>query len=433
MRAHTRPLPLPLPAKPPPGPFRRDFWRSPLRGPWLASFLSSALLPLIAICAVTGFLSHAAYEPELGRNSVTGAGGPIPFSIYFFEWPTRPAWLYAVTQGLHVGAGLAAIPILLAKLWAVIPQLFEWPPVRSIAHALERLGLALLVGGSLFVFFTGVMNVQLYYPWGFTFVPAHYYAAWVFLAALTAHIATKLGVMRRAFARMGFTRPLRDGLGSTHPEPAAEHSSAPSAPAAPTISRRGLLLTVGAGSLGVGVMAAAQAIGGPVRPLGVLAPRGGRLGSGPNDFPINKTFAGSRIVPEATGESWRLVLAGARDVELSRADLLALPQSTERLPIACVEGWSTTQEWTGVSLPVLARLAGIADPEELLVESLQERGPFRRVTLSPGQARESRALIALKVNGADLSLDHGFPARLIVPAAPGVHNTKWLARMTWMA
>ncbi len=35
-------------------------------------------------------------------------------------------------------------------------------------------------------------------------------------------------------------------------------------------------------------------------------------------------------------------------------------------------------------------------------------------------------MVVLKVNGADLSLDHGFPARLIIPAAPGVRNTKWL-------
>ena len=35
-------------------------------------------------------------------------------------------------------------------------------------------------------------------------------------------------------------------------------------------------------------------------------------------------------------------------------------------------------------------------------------------------------LLALKVNGADLSPDHGYPARIIVPALPGVHNTKWV-------
>ena len=54
----------------PPGPFRPGFWRSPLRGPWLTSALGSILLILIAIVAATGFLSHAAYMPDLGRNAI---------------------------------------------------------------------------------------------------------------------------------------------------------------------------------------------------------------------------------------------------------------------------------------------------------------------------------------------------------------------------
>jgi len=62
----------PSPPLPDAGPFRRSFWRSPLRGPWLASFLSAALLPLIVVCALTGFLSHAAYNPGLGENALSG-------------------------------------------------------------------------------------------------------------------------------------------------------------------------------------------------------------------------------------------------------------------------------------------------------------------------------------------------------------------------
>ena len=37
------------------------------------------------------------------------------------------------------------------------------------------------------------------------------------------------------------------------------------------------------------------------------------------------------------------------------------------------------------------------------------------------------------VNGEDLSLDHGFPARIIVPALPGVHNTKWVGSIEFSA
>src|SRR2546425_14606 len=149
--------------------------------------------------------------------------------------------VYAATQGLHVISGLAAIPLLLAKLWSVIPKLYEWPPVRSVAHGLERLSLALLVGGSLFVFATGVLNIQLYYPFRFTFVPAHYFGAVVFVAALGLHVGLKLPTVVRAFRQHGVLRPLRVPLADTGPEPQVEDSTAPIAPGAPTISMRGFV------------------------------------------------------------------------------------------------------------------------------------------------------------------------------------------------
>ena len=74
----------------------------------------------------------------------------------------------------------------------------------------------------------------------------------------------------------------------------------------------------------------------------------------------------------------------------------------------------------------LARAAGADAPDSALVRSLQQRGALRIVTLNGPQARHPDALLALKVNGADLSPDHGYPARIIVPGLPGVHNTKWV-------
>jgi DMSO/TMAO reductase YedYZ molybdopterin-dependent catalytic subunit len=133
-----------------------------------------------------------------------------------------------------------------------------------------------------------------------------------------------------------------------------------------------------------------------------------------------------------TGPRYRLELRGGRrGVRLSRDALLALPQRTADLPIACVEGWSTTQSWTGVPLAALARMAGVPGAREALVESLQPAGVLSRSTLSGDQIAAADSLLALKVNGADLSLDHGFPARVIVPALPGVHNTKWVTAMTF--
>ena len=56
-----------------------------------------------------------------------------------------------------------------------------------------------------------------------------------------------------------------------------------------------------------------------------------------------------------------------------------------------------------------------------------------RASLNGDQLAHPDALLALKVNGADLSPDHGYPARIIVPALPGVHNTKWVGRLEFRA
>jgi DMSO/TMAO reductase YedYZ molybdopterin-dependent catalytic subunit len=54
-----------------------------------------------------------------------------------------------------------------------------------------------------------------------------------------------------------------------------------------------------------------------------------------------------------------------------------------------------------------------------------------KASLGGDQVRHPDALLALKVNGDDLPLDHGYPARIIVPALPGVHNTKWVGSIAF--
>ncbi|QEC50799.1 molybdopterin-dependent oxidoreductase [Baekduia soli] len=414
----------------PPGPFRPGFWRSPLRGPWMTTVLGSLLLLGVTVVAVTGLLSHAAYEPGLGANAIVPAGRDLPLT---FTWPTSPAWLYALDQGLHVNVGLVTIPLLLAKLWSVIPRLFAWPPVASAAEGLERLGIALLVGSALFEFATGVVNMQNWYPFSFNFVVAHYYGAIVFIASILLHVAIKLPVMRRAWRERDGLAPLRASLAQTVPEPPDEHGLVAAQPAAPTISRRGLLGLVGVGSATLLVSNVGESIGGPLRGTALLAPRR-TSGPGPNGFPVNKTARAARITPAMTGDAWRLRLAaGSRSVVLSRADLLALELRTEELPIACVEGWSTSQHWEGVPLIALARMVGGDRTSHVLVRSLQKSGVLRRATLTRNQYADDRALLALRVNGADLSPDHGYPARIIVPALPGVHTTKWVSDLRFGA
>jgi len=416
-------LPIPDPSKPPPGPFRAGFWRSPLRSPRLTALLGLVLLVGLPVVIVTGLLSNDAYQPGLGGNALGRHLGPLDF--YLFGWPTRPVWLYALTQGLHVSIGLAVFPVLLAKLWSVIPRLFEWPPVRSPAHALERLSLALLVGGALFEFVTGILNIQYWYAFPFSFTQAHYYGAWVFIGAFIVHVSLKFGTMRRSLRTRA---AVLESVGDAEPESESVALEA-SSPAPASMSRRALLATVGAGSAVLFVQGAAQSIGGPFRSLAFLLPRG-RVRSGPLGFAVNKTWAASGVSAAKVGSAWRLELTGARHVSLSRAQLLAMPQHTHDLPIACVEGWSTTQRWSGVRLRDLAALCGVDRPATVTSASL-EHGTYGHATLGHEQLADERSLLALHVNGVDLSLDHGFPARVISPAVPGVHCTKWVTTMTF--
>ena len=397
MSAPTRRRPS-LPATPPPGPFRPGFWRSPLRGSQLTSLLGLVLLGMVAIVATTGFLSHAAYMPDLPGNRLIAHALPLTF-----DWPTSPPWIYAVNQSLHTNVGLVAIPFLLAKLWSVIPKLFAWPPVSSPAQAIERLSIALLVSSAVFEFATGVLNMQYWYAFKFNFVVAHYYGAVVFVASLVLHVLIKVPAMRGAYRTRG---EVAEVTGAT------------------TMSRRGLFAFAGAASFTLLAANVGQSIGGPLRATAFLAPR--RQGG----FPVNKTAAAAKVTPAMVGDAYRLRING---VELARAELLALEQRTRVLPIACVEGWTTTQTWTGVPLALLAKLAGVPGAHSVLVRSLQPKGVLSKASLSHDQIADPSSLLALKVNGKDLPMDHGYPARIIVPGLPGVHNVKWVGELDFTA
>jgi DMSO/TMAO reductase YedYZ molybdopterin-dependent catalytic subunit len=261
------------------------------------------------------------------------------------------------------------------------------------------------------------------------------YGAWVFTAGFVVHVTLKLPVMIRALRSRSFIGELRTNLARTRPEPPEAGYLAPVAPAEPTISRRGVLAFAGAGSLLVAVLSVGQSLGGPLRWTALLAPHGQDVSGGPGDFQVNQTVASTGITESETGAPWRLTLgnsAGTAPVVLDRSGLLRLEQHTASLPIACVEGWSTdNQAWAGVRLRELARLAGVTRPSSVLVQSLERGGAFSQVVLSAGQIMDQDSLLALRVNGADLSPDHGFPARVIVPASPGVHCTKWVASLTF--
>ena len=339
---------------------RRAF-RSPLRGPWLTSVLGLVLLVGLPVVTLTGFWSWSAYSPGLDGQSRPGSAAFLaPLAL---GYPTSPVWLYRFTQGTHVGLGLLLVPIVLAKLWSVLPRLFSWPAVRSPAHALERLTLLLLVGSILLEIVTGVLNAQLFYPWPFDFYAAHYWGAWVFVGALVAHVAVKWPALRRGLRARSLRAELRTPLAGTTPEPYdptdEAGSLAPADPAPATISRRGALAAVGGAAALVGVVTLPQTSD-PLRRYALLAPHGRSSLPLGNDFPVNKTARSRGINAAMTGPAWRLTVAGPDGAEAvldlptcsrcrstptscrSRASRAGAPRSAGR---AC--GCATSRPWWG--------------------------------------------------------------------------------------
>ncbi|BBH67819.1 molybdopterin-binding protein [Actinoplanes sp. OR16] len=380
---------LTTPLPPPPerlrrGPLRPGAFPSPLRSARLSANLGAALGVMMLTCLITGVLSHLIQHPPA-----------------WFTWPSRPIGLYRFTQGLHVATGLATVPLLGAKLWSVYPRLFAWPPARSIAHAAERLSVALLVAAALSQTVSGLLNIAHWYtPMPFFFTTGHYRVAWLLTGAVLIHLGVKLPLIRATWRRP-----------------------------APPDGRRQVLAAAGAAAALITVSTLGQTVR-PLAGISLLAPR--RPGSGPQRLPVNRTAAAAGVRDLALDPGYRLTISGpGGGVSLTLAELQALPQHTAVLPIACVEGWSSTGTWTGVRLRDLITLAGdVPAAGEAVVESLQADGRYRTSVLAGPHLTDGLTLLALRLAGEPLALDHGYPARLIAPNRPGVLQTKWVTRIT---
>jgi Oxidoreductase molybdopterin binding domain len=372
------------------GPFREGAFTSPLHSPRVASLLGIALGVTFIVCFLTGLISHEIQHPAS-----------------WFTWPSRPAGLYRITQGVHVVTGIASIPLLLAKLWTVYPRFWAWPPFENWLHLLERITLFPLVAGSIFLLFSGVANIGGWYPWQFFFPAGHFWAAWITIGALIVHIGAKATLVRRSL--------------SPRDEPISEPTGG--------LTRRGFL-TVIAGTTGLLTLVT---IGETLRPLGrlaLLAPR--RPYVGPQGFPVNKSAQSAGVINSAGRPGYRVVVDGRVKKPLSFTvdELRSMPQRDATLPIACVDGWSASLTWTGVQVRELLRQAGARPGATITVQSAQEGGIYSSSVLNPSHSQDPDTLLALRVNGEELHIDHGYPVRLIAPNAPGVMQTKWVQRLS---
>jgi DMSO/TMAO reductase YedYZ molybdopterin-dependent catalytic subunit len=163
--------------------------------------------------------------------------------------------------------------------------------------------------------------------------------------------------------------------------------------------------------------------------------------------------------PSLDVASYRLEIEGAvrKPLTLSYEELRRMPPETRVATLECagnsrvflvpqVEGaqWGLgavgTAEWTGVPLADLLEQAGLAEDACEIVLEGADRGTPKEPPIPPrpisyarslqrDKALRREVLIAYEMNGRDLTRDHGYPVRAIVPGHFGMASVKWLTRI----
>lgn len=178
-------------------------------------------------------------------------------------------------------------------------------------------------------------------------------------------------------------------------------------------------------------------------------------------IPNNRFFVRTHFpVPKIEAAAWQLTIDGdvLSEIKINYNDLLKLPAKTVMATIECAgnsraflvpkakgllweQGGLGNAEWTGVPLSVLLTKAGIKPGViEIILEGADE-GAITEEPKSPGtikfarsisitKAMQPEVLLAYKMNGKELSDEHGFPVRAIIPGYYGMASVKWLTRIT---
>nr|WP_225957508.1 molybdopterin-dependent oxidoreductase [Amycolatopsis lexingtonensis] len=139
------------------------------------------------------------------------------------------------------------------------------------------------------------------------------------------------------------------------------------------------------------------------------------------------------VVPQIRTEDWSLRIHGMvdREVTFSYADIRNRPLVERRVTLTCVSNevggpLISNASWIGVDLVDLLDEAGVrAGAEQMFATSVDgwTCGTPANVALDPQRG----AMLAIGMNGEPLPVEHGFPARLVIPGLYGyVSATKWV-------
>ena len=149
---------------------------------------------------------------------------------------------------------------------------------------------------------------------------------------------------------------------------------------------------------------------------------------------------------------------GLKSINLTLKDLKQFPEYTISVAIQCggnrrsqmsavkpVRGlnWNvgaiSNATWTGVKLCDVLKSLGLSEKELEDVKHVQFEGLDEEpatgsnygasIPINSALDPNSEVLLAYKMNGEEIPIDHGYPLRVVVPGTVGARSVKWLSRV----
>jgi DMSO/TMAO reductase YedYZ molybdopterin-dependent catalytic subunit len=138
-------------------------------------------------------------------------------------------------------------------------------------------------------------------------------------------------------------------------------------------------------------------------------------------------------VPGFDPKRWDFRIWGRveNEVRLTWEEFQKLDQTLVQADMHCVTTWSRLdQKWEGIPFKRILELAKPL-PDAKFVISHCEQGFTANVPIEATE--DDDVLIALRANGADLTPEHGYPARLVIPKLYAWKSAKWLRGIEFSA
>ncbi|KUJ93409.1 MULTISPECIES: sulfite oxidase-like oxidoreductase [Archaeoglobus] len=138
-----------------------------------------------------------------------------------------------------------------------------------------------------------------------------------------------------------------------------------------------------------------------------------------------------RGIPHIDIEEWRFRVYGlvSRELTFTYEEMLELPQKEFRCDVHCVTGWSKLDSvWEGFEASEIIKLSKpLENARYVMVHSAD--GYTTNLSIEDF----SKGFFAIKMDGKPLSLEHGYPLRLVVPHLYFWKSAKWVTAVEFMA